>query len=251
MIFALLIGLVVMLACGGTKSLPSKSKAPAATSTEKKTKNYIFFTEKLRPGLKKGDSLKLYNNFDIQLTRDVTVHHPAITADGDLGDKDTTYQVVKTIPAKTPGGIMDVVHNKAGSIIKVTVKYSMKDDSYIIDWLLEDDVCYSQAKNNPNVKDPKEFYKTLVKKPGSFILGGKSTLIFKGQEYELTNKTTNSNGEEARLLAGDGRSHSYAPVTEQAEGWSLSGNTQTQNQLQTKQVGVKDTTKSGFIPSEH
>lgn len=236
-----------------TEEVTQKASEPQV-STEKRAKKYTLFIEDLRPGLKAGDSLKLCNSFDIQLVRTVTVYHPAITADGALGDKDTTYRVTKTIPAKTPGGVFNVVRNKSGNIIKVTLKHSTKDDSYVVDYFLEDDICYSKAKNDPTVKNPKEFYKTLVQKPGSFILGGMSTLIFKNKEYELKNQTINSNGEKVRLLVEDQRSQQEIPVVEQAEGWNILNeniNPQPQTQSQPKEKSEKNTTKSNFTPSDY
>ena len=128
-----------------------------------------IWEQRLRKNIDVKDSVRFYNSTEIKVARSFFDEFNFVE-NGVIFSTDSIVDVLRTIPIKTPGLMVQMDKDRTGVINIETVSFSKKEITYTLNF-------YRKG----SVKVQKD---GSVTNPYSFILGGKATIFFRGHKYK-------------------------------------------------------------------
>ena len=229
-VLTLLVSIFMFVSCKSTQPLVQQQIAPIQPL--KTEISLVTWYQSRRPELNKNDTLLFYNSLPIELSGTITKSYKSIK-DGALCNIDSVFNIMKTVPARTPGRLTDVKRDKSGQIIEMGVLFSVSDKTYTLVYMLEDYVRYIQSEASKKTSRPTNY---PVYDSGSFILNASATLLFRGEQFKVNAVTKGS--EDEKLLVKDIGGRIVIDIKEKAEG-------QTTGSVVTSQPVEKNDNKEG------
>lgn len=190
MIFVLLI-IGLLFSC---KQQQQVVQTPEQVSLQKlEAQKPTVWKQAIYPALVVGDPISFMPSSEIVLSGSF-LDQVFMLQDGNIYRVDSVLEVLKTVPALTPGALVTMKKDNIGKILEMNISMDRNDASYLFNFQLKQD--------------------------GSFALNANANLTYNGKNYPIQ---ASQKGGECLLLVNFFVEKKVQSVSEQAGGVSVSG----------------------------